>query len=85
MRNANSEQLSFEEALRRLEEILRKLDQRDLTLDQALSLYEEGIRLVHLCESRLKEARLKVEVILKGKEGFIIEDLESAKQKLKDG
>jgi exodeoxyribonuclease VII small subunit len=85
MRNANSEQLSFEEALRRLEEILRKLDQRDLTLDQALSLYEEGIRLVNLCESRLKDARLKVEVILKEKEGFIIEDLESAKQKLKDG
>lgn len=85
MRNTNSEQLSFEEALRRLEEILRKLDQRDLTLDQALSLYEEGIRLVHLCESRLKDARLKVEVILKEKEGFIIEDLESSKQKLKDG
>ncbi len=85
MKNANSEQPSFEEALRRLEEILRKLDQKDLSLEQALSLYEEGIRLVHLCESRLKEARLKVEVILKEREGFLTEDLESARQRLKNG
>ncbi|BAU22978.1 exodeoxyribonuclease VII small subunit [Caldimicrobium thiodismutans] len=78
-------QLSFESALNRLEEILRELEQKDLELEKAIALYEEGVKLIHLCENRLKEARLKVEVILKEKDTFILEDLDSAKEKLKNG
>lgn len=85
MSNRSLNQLSFESALKRLEEILRELDQKDLELERAISLYEEGVRLIHLCENRLKEARLKVEVILKEKDTFILKDLDSAKEKLKNG
>uniref|UniRef100_A0A832GMP4 Exodeoxyribonuclease 7 small subunit n=1 Tax=Caldimicrobium thiodismutans TaxID=1653476 RepID=A0A832GMP4_9BACT len=77
--------ISYEKALERLEEILRALDQKDLELERAISLYEEGLHLIHLCEQKLKEAKSRVEVIIKTKEGFITENLERAKELLKNG
>ncbi|MCS7149270.1 MAG: exodeoxyribonuclease VII small subunit [Caldimicrobium sp.] len=76
--------LSFEKALRRLEEILRTLDQKDLDLDTSITLFEEGLALIHFCEQKLKEARIKVEVVLKGEKGFYLETLERAKDILKN-
>ncbi|MEZ0343422.1 MAG: exodeoxyribonuclease VII small subunit [Caldimicrobium sp.] len=77
--------LTFERALKRLEEIIASLDEKDLDLEKAISLYEEGMALVHFCEEKLKQARSRVEVILKNKEGFILESLEKAKELLKNG
>lgn len=78
-------ELSFEKALARLEEILKILDQRELDLENAIKLFEEGLLLIQICEQRLKEAKTRVEVILKGKEGFILESLDKAKEILKNG
>lgn len=76
---------TFEEALKKIEEILKALEQKDLDLERAISLYEEGLTLIHFCEEKLKLARERVEVILKGKEGFYLESLEKAKDILKNG
>jgi exodeoxyribonuclease VII small subunit len=58
------EDLSFEAALLRLEEVVRALDQGDLALEQALALFEEGSRLKALCEAKLREAETTVEQLL---------------------
>jgi exodeoxyribonuclease VII small subunit len=62
----------FETAMARLEEIVQKLEQGDLPLEQSLKLFEEGIRLSRICNKRLEEAERKVEILLKDKAGNMI-------------
>jgi exodeoxyribonuclease VII small subunit len=52
--------LSFEDALKRLEAIVRALESGDAPLDRAISLYEEGERLKRHCEARLKDAEVRI-------------------------
>ncbi len=58
----------FEDALAKLEEIVRKMEQGELTLDESLASFEEGIRLARLCARKLDEAERRIEILLK-KEG----------------
>lgn len=58
-----TDQLSFEEALRQLEEIVGTLERGDISLDEAIAAYEKGTSLKAHCQKRLEEARLKVEKI----------------------
>lgn len=60
---------SFEEALARLEEIVRALDGGDAPLDESLSLFEEGVKLVKLCSGKLDAAEQKVKILTKGEDG----------------
>jgi len=59
----------FETALKRLEEIVKKLESGDLTLDASLELFEEGIQLSRLCHQKLGQAERRVEILLKNNEG----------------
>lgn len=65
-------QTSFEEALKRLEDIVRQLESGDLALDASISLYEEGQRLKALCEARLADARQRIEQIQQNAAGEAI-------------
>lgn len=76
---------SFEEALKRIEEILKQLENKELDLEEAINLYEEGLKLIHFCEEKLKNARTRIEVILKDKEGFKLENLDKARELFKNG
>ena len=60
---------SFEKNFKKLEEIVEKLEDEEISIDQALSLYEEGIKLSKLCIKKLEEARQKVEVLSKDADG----------------
>lgn len=62
-------QLSFEAALKRLEEIVRKLESGEASLDEAIELYSEGDRLKQQCEARLQAAQAKIEKIQFGRDG----------------
>ncbi len=62
-------ELSFEAALKRLEEIVRKLESGDTSLADAIELYGEGDRLKQQCEARLKAAQAKIEAIQFGRDG----------------
>ena len=55
----------FEECLQRLEKIVNELEKGDLPLEQALSLFEEGIELSNSCRKELDSAEGKVEILLK--------------------
>ncbi len=57
------EDLSFEEALTRLENIVRELESGRTKLDDAVSAYEKATALKQLCETKLQNARLKIEKI----------------------
>jgi exodeoxyribonuclease VII small subunit len=59
----------FETALKSLEDIVVQLEAGDLTLDHALELFEEGIKVSHFCSSKLEEAERKVEVLIKSSDG----------------
>jgi exodeoxyribonuclease VII small subunit len=63
------EKLSFEQALKELEEIVRRLESGTQDLDQAIRDYERGTALKTHCEKKLGEAKLKVEKIITGKGG----------------
>jgi exodeoxyribonuclease VII small subunit len=78
-------ELSFEEALAEIEQILRQLENKNLELERAIELYERGLFLIHFCEEKLKKAKAKVEVILKDEKGFKLETLERASEILKNG
>lgn len=62
-------ELSFEAALKRLEEIVHKLESGEAPLDDAIRLYEEGDRLKRQCEARLQAAQARIEQIQFGPDG----------------
>jgi len=55
----------FEECLQRLEKIVAELEKGDVSLDQALELFDEGMKLSGSCRKELEEAEGKVEILLK--------------------
>lgn len=61
-------ELSFEAALKRLEEIVRRLESGEPSLDEAIALYAEGDRLKQQCEARLQAAQAKIEQIQFGRD-----------------
>jgi len=61
--------LSFEDALRALEEVVRKLEDGDVPLDESISLYERGEKLRKHCQARLDSAQARIEKIVQGADG----------------
>jgi exodeoxyribonuclease VII small subunit len=61
--------LKFEEALGRLEEIVKALEKGDLPLEDSLKIFEEGVRMSKTCLKMLDEAEKKVEILLGDKNG----------------
>ncbi len=57
---SNEENPSFEEAFTRLEEVVRRLEGGQLTLDEATKLFEKGMMLAKVCNERLSSAELKI-------------------------
>ena len=64
-----SETPDFETSLKRLEEIVKKLENGELSLDSALQLFEEGIKLSRFCHTKLEEAERRVEILVKSSSG----------------
>jgi len=59
----------FERSLARLEEVVRKLESPQLSLDEAMKLFEEGVELSRECQKQLEEAEGRVEILLKKADG----------------
>lgn len=65
--------LSFEESLKRLDEIVRMLERGDAPLSESLKMFEEGTALIASCDKMLSEAEQKVVKLKKGADGAPIE------------
>ena len=61
----------FEKSLSRLEEVVKRLESVDLSLDDAMKLFEEGVKLSRDCQKQLEEAEGRVEILLKKADGKI--------------
>ena len=59
----------FERSLGRLEEVVRRLESPQLSLDEAMKLFEEGVELSRECQKQLEEAEGRVEILLKKADG----------------
>ncbi len=61
--------LSFEQALRELEGVVRRLESGDVPLDESIDLYERGEKLRKACQARLDAAQARIEKIVAGADG----------------
>ena len=59
----------FEKAFQQLEKIVQQLESENLSLDESLQLFEEGIRLSRFCNQKLEEVEKKIELILADAKG----------------
>ena len=62
----------FEHSLARLEEVVRRLESPQLSLDEAMKFFEEGVALSRECQKQLEEAEGKVEILLKKADGKLV-------------
>ena len=65
----NEENKTFEQNLRRLEEIVRAMERGDVALEESLKLFQEGTELVRSCGKQLEEAKMQVTKITAGADG----------------
>jgi len=63
------DEIKFEDAMKRLEEIVDKLEGGELTLDDTLNLYEEGVKLSKFCMQKLQAAEKRIEILSKDENG----------------
>ena len=71
---------SFESALTQLETIVESMESGDVPLAELLAKFEEGSKLLKVCESRLKDAELKIELLKKHKDGVAFTKFETTSE-----
>ena len=62
------ESLSYEEAFERLQQITQLLEGGNVSLDDSIKYYEQGVLLKNFCEKKLKDAEMKIKTVLENKE-----------------
>ena len=72
--------LSFESALGKLEAIVESMETGEVPLADLLSKFEEGNKLLKHCETRLKEAELKIEQLKKERDGVVFTKFETERE-----
>lgn len=79
------EEKKFEKAMERLESIVQSLEGGDLTLEESLKVFEEGMELVQFCTKKLDEAERKVTILMKDSTGKMVQQPFEAEQKEEEG
>lgn len=64
-KSSKNPELTFDQQLKRLEEIVEQLEAKEAPLEESLKLFEEGVRLTRQCQGALESAKQKVEVLIK--------------------
>ena len=70
------ENISFEEAMKQLEEIANQLEKNDLDLDTSVKKFEEGMQLSKYCSKILEDAEKRITVLINSEEGLIEQNFE---------
>lgn len=67
-------EITFEQALARLENIVKQLESGEIALEKSMELFEQGVKLSALCSSLLKNAQQKVEILIESADGVNKQD-----------
>ena len=71
----NEKNMTFEQSMQRLEQIVRTMERGDVQLDESLKLFREGTELVRSCEKLLNEAELQIKKVMTAADGSpVLED-----------
>lgn len=68
------ETTSFEEKMKKLEEIAAELEKGELDLDASVSKFEEGMKISKECNEMLEKAEKKITMLIKGEDGELVEE-----------
>lgn len=60
--------MTFEQAILKLEEVVKLLEKGELSLEESIAMYEQGVKLTALCNNEIKNAKLKIEELKVNKE-----------------
>lgn len=71
----NQPNLTFEQSMARLEQIVRAMERGDVALEESLKLFQEGTELVRSCQKLLDEAQLQVKMIMTASDGSPVEEV----------
>ncbi len=74
---AAEKKIDLEKSLSQLEDLVEELESGDLPLEKAMKKFEEGIKLTRGCQTALKDAEQKVQILLKSAGGDSLEDFEA--------
>ena len=66
-----AKEMKFETAMGRLEDIVKKMEDGDMPLEDSLKLFEEGDKLARICDQKLQSAEKRIEILLKNQDGKI--------------
>ena len=73
----NEKNMTFEQSMQRLEQIVRAMERGDVALDESLKLFQEGTELVRSCGKLLDEARLQIQKVMTAADGSpVMEDFQ---------
>lgn len=70
-----STELTFEQAIAELEEIVKKLEKGELTLDESISCFRRGVELTKYCSKKLDEAERSITMLIEGENGVVEKEL----------
>ncbi|MBD2869563.1 exodeoxyribonuclease VII small subunit [Paenibacillus arenilitoris] len=70
MEATNNAELTFEQAMERLESIVTRLENGDVPLETAIELFQEGMKLSQLCGGKLEQVERKIELLIESENGF---------------
>ena len=73
MADKNIENIDLEEAMKRLDKITEELSREGISLEDSLSLYEEGVKLVRLCNKKLEETERRIKILRMSADGEMVE------------
>ncbi|HOQ07516.1 MAG TPA: exodeoxyribonuclease VII small subunit [Clostridiales bacterium] len=68
-------ELTFEQAMAELEEIVKRLEKGELTLDESISFFRRGVELTKYCNKKLDEAERSITMLIEGENGVIEKEL----------
>ncbi|HOA55947.1 MAG: exodeoxyribonuclease VII small subunit [Acetivibrionales bacterium] len=76
----DNKEVTFEQAMAELEEIVKKLEKGELTLDESISFFRRGVELTKYCSKKLDEAERSITMLIEGENGVTEKELPELEQ-----
>lgn len=75
MNKKEIEQLSFEQAMEKMDQVVGQLESGDLPLEKSIELFQLGMVISHVCSEKLEKVENKIQTLIENKDGFELQDI----------